>query len=132
MTTKEKNDKEETKRLLAQRESVMCGCSKVKSQLRDRGKYGTCRCDGYSFCYTFGFVFSNALYQYLADAKQVIIREDWDIIEKHAKAIKEYATADIMDVASDDSTKRYELLNKERDFREAMHWLSENWHSLWW
>ena len=56
MTTKEKNDKEETKRLLAQRESVMCGCSKVKSQLRDRGKYGTCRCDGYSFCYTFGLI----------------------------------------------------------------------------
>ena len=119
------------KRVLKKRKSVVCSCKRKQPQ-KDRAKYGTCRCDGYSFCWSVGLVLSNALYQYITDAKQIIIREDFDIIEKHADAIRDYAEADSMDIGDDDINVRWNHLEKERKWREAMHWLTENWQGLWW
>ena len=129
----------EKARLLKKRKSVVCDCKKIKSQLRDRGKYGTCYCDGYSLYNSLGTILSNALYQYIADAKCAIIRDDFDLIEKHANAIRDYAEADSWDktTISDDGEKSaitimMEYNAKEEKWREAMFWLTESWHGLWW
>ena len=123
------------KKYLKLRKDVHCSCNK-KQQDVDRAKYGTCRCDSYSFASTFGQILANALYQYLADAKCAIIREDFDIIEKHANAIQAYIDADSWDLSASfidkDVARGYEYLEKERKWREAMFWLTENWNSLWW
>ena len=132
-TINKKNITEEKrKEWLKQREDVRCDCKKQKSNDKCRAKYGTCRCDSFSFCYTVGLVLSNALFQYLADASHAIIREDWEIIEKHAYAIKNYAKADSWDKFSREPKLAAEFDIKEKEWREAMFWLSENWQSLWW
>lgn len=124
--------KEERKKYLKRRVSVICSCKRKQPQ-NDRAKYGTSRCDGYSFSYSVALVLSNALFQYLADAKQIIIREDWDIIEKHAQAIQDFSEADTWDLLDkEDLSKGQEYLKKEKAFREAMFWLAEEWQSLWW
>jgi len=123
--------KEEKKKYLKKRKDVRCDCKKRRPN-EDRSKYGTCRCDSYSMSHTFGIVISNYLYQYLADAKGVIIREDWEIIEKHADAIRDYAEDDNSDINSDELRERWKFLEKERKWREAMFWLTENIQSLWW
>lgn len=123
--------KPENKEYLKKRKSVICDCKKAK-QIKDRAKFGTCRCDAYSFHYSVGQVLANALYQYLADAKEHIIREDWEVLEKHADAIQEYVDADDFEIVVGDVEKRYQYLKKEKAWREAMHWLTENWQSLWW
>ena len=121
----------QNKQYLKKRKSVVCDCNKKQPQ-KDRAKFGTCRCDSYSFCHTVGQVLANALYQYLADAKDRIVREDWDVIEKHANAIQEYIEADSWDMGNKDAEIRWQYIEKERKWREAMFWLTENWQSLWW
>lgn len=121
----------ESKKYLKKRVDIRCDCNR-KQPLKDRVKYGTCMCDSFSMCYTLGNVIANYLFQYLADAKGTIVREDWDIIEKHAIAIREYTEADSWDLCSDKVKKRYDYLEKERKWREAMFWLTENWQGLWW
>jgi len=86
-----------------------------------------------------GTILSNALYQYIADAKCAIIRDDFDLIEKHADAIRDYAEADSWDktTISDDGEKSaitimMEYNAKEEKWKEAMFWLTENWKGLWW
>ena len=123
--------KNNNKKYLKKRIDIRCDC-KHKQPPKDRMKYGTCSCDSFSLRYTLGIVMSNYLYQYIADAKGTIIREDWDIIEKHADAIRDYAEADSFYVASDKVSERFEYLGKERKWREAMFWLTENWEGLWW
>ena len=126
------------KKYLKQRVSVVCSCNSKRSE-KDRAKYGVSRCDSYSFSWSVGIILSNALYQYLADAKPKIVRDDWDIIEKHANAIREYTEADSWDkmTTSDDGkktaiTRMIDYEKKEQAWREAMFWLTENWISLWW
>ena len=125
-------DEKKRKELLKQRESVVCDCNRQKSNDRSRAKYGTCSCDSYSFNYTVGLILSNALFQYIATASNAIIRDDWEIIEKHANAIKDYAKADSWDKLEKDPEVVFSFTEKERKWREAMFWLSENWESLWW
>lgn len=117
----------------------MCDCKKKKSQIRDRAKYGVSRCDAFSFHHSVGHILSNALFQYVADGKQAIMRDDWDIIEKHAKAIKDFADADSWDKRTTSDwggksamTIMFEYEEKEQAWREAMFWLTENWKGLWW
>ena len=126
------------KKYLKQRVSVVCSCNSKRSE-KDRAKYGVSRCDSFSFSWSVGIILSNALYQYLADAKPKIIRDEWDIIEKHAKAIREYAKADSWDKIATTrdgdksaTTRIIEYNAKEKAWREAMFWLTENWTSLWW
>ena len=130
--------KKEKARLHKKRKSVICDCKRIKSQLRDRGKYGTCYCDGYSLDNSLGIIISNALYQYIADAKGAIIRKDFDLIEKHADAIREFAEADnwdkitVCDFEETAITRMHNYNEKEIAWREAMFWLTESWHGLWW
>ena len=139
-TKKDKYDKEKSKELLKQRKDVRCSC-KAKMPDKDRAKFGTCSCDGFSFCSTVGNVLANALFQYIADASQRIVRPDldWETMERHANAIRAYSEADVwdkmttIDFDGEDAIDR--MINydkKERAWREAMFWLTENWQSLWW
>lgn len=130
---------DEYKKMLKRRVSVMCSCKKKKSQIRDRGKYGTCRCDSYTFHWKVGNILANCLFQYLADAKNAIEcdKEHWDTIEKHAQAIRDYANANSDDaflsssiVVDIDRKKQYR--KKEKAWKEAMSWLTKNWNDLWW
>lgn len=118
------------KEILKRRQSVIC-CNK-KKELADRAKYGVSRCDAYSFNCSVGKILANALFQYVADAEERIVRDDFELILKHAQAIKDYVEVNSMDIASDDLTERCNFLEKERDFRYAMFWLTENWKGLWW
>jgi len=130
--------KKEKARLLKKRKSVICDCKRIKSQLTDRSKYGICYCDGYSLNNSLGTIISNALYQYIADAKGVIIREDFDLIEKHADAIRAFTEADVWDKLTvcdfeeTAMTRMHTYNEKEIAWREAMFWLTENWQGLWW
>ena len=135
---KEKYNKEKAKELLKMRKDVRCSCN-AKMPDKDRAKFGTCRCDGFSFSSTVADVLANALFQYIADASQHIIRpqEDWETMERHAKAIREYAEVDNWDLLSDRKNKdgvcvSTLYLKKESKWREAMFWLTENWQTLWW
>ena len=130
-------NKKEVKKILDQREDITCDCKRKKSNTKNRIKYGTCDCDTFSLCHTLGLVMANSLFQYIKCAKQIIIRDDWGVIEKHAKAIKEYATSDSWLKHSDEKDKKGISLSilqdkKEIAWRKAMFWLQENWQSLWW
>ena len=119
--------------ILKRRVSVIHeGCEKRKKQQNDRAKYGTCSCDSYSFHWSVGCILANSLFQYLADAECVIVRDDWKIIEKHAQAIMDFAEADSWDLCDKEMSVRNKYLEKERNWRKAMFWLTENWDSLWW
>jgi len=115
---------------LKKRKKVIC-CNS-KSELSDRAKYGTCRCDSYSMVSRLPVVISNYLYQYLADAQAIIKREDWTQIEACAMAFREYAEADNWDLLSKDTKVKRAYKSKEREFKNAMNWMIKNWQSLWW
>lgn len=125
-------DKEESKRVFKLRTPVTCDCKRKKSHEKVRAKYGMCCCDAYSFSYAGGMILANGLFQYIADAKGAIVRDDWKVIEEHAKAIKAYAQADSWDALCDDMNRRCEYERKEYAWKEAMHWLTQHWNSLWW
>lgn len=121
------------KNFLKERVSVICDCKKKKSQLRDRVKYGTCICDSFSF-FQFGNILANALYQYLADAKELIIRDDFDIIERHAKAIRGYVNADPWDLVitdKKDNQKSSEYLKKRESLEGSNVLAYRKLESLW-
>ncbi len=126
-----KYTKEDSKRLLKLRKDVRCPCGKKKPN-NDRMKYGTCRCDGYGFYYTVGHILANALYQYVADGSQCIVRDNWEIIEKHATAIREYSEADHWDESDSDLKAKRIYKQKKKNFKEAMKWIVDNWQGLWW
>ncbi len=112
---------------------VDCNCKKGKAAKKTyRSEYGTNSCDSYSLHFTLGIVIANYLYQYIADAKERIVRDDWKTIEKHADAIMAYSEADSWDLYGDDTTLKIAFLEKEKAWREAMFWLTESWQSLWW
>ena len=117
---------------LKRRIPVICDCEKHKAKEKIRAKFGVNTCDAYSFYYKMGLILSNGLFQYLSDAKERIVRNDWDKIEKCAQSIQDFAEASHWDLLSEKIEVRNAFLDKERNFREAMFWLSENWHSLWW
>jgi hypothetical protein len=123
-------DAKKAKELLSKRLDVRCNCNK-KMPNKNRAKYGTCECDAFSFNYTFGVIMSNALLQYIADTSQRIVRDDWEVIEAHAFAIRDYATIDV-DVFNEDVHDRNKYLKITKKWREAMFWLTENWEGLWW
>lgn len=129
-----RKESKEYKEILKNRVVLKCSCKRTKSARRERGKYGTCRCDSYSLDYNLGVIMSNALFQYIADSKMAIMRDDWALLEKHAKAIRDYSTVDSWDNLCEDKErdKRFEFYKKEREWREAMYWLMENWQGLWW
>jgi hypothetical protein len=114
------------------RKDIRCTCKRQKSNEKDRIKFGVCRCDGYSMYYTLGHVIANYLYQYLNDAKGYIIREDYDDIEKHAKAIREFADADNWDEISKNVEERKKYRIKVINWKKANKWLEKNWNTLWW
>lgn len=135
VNTEDKNeeDKKERIKYLKKRVDITCQSKNKKHKDREfkcRSRYGTCRCDSYSLDYTLGLVISNYLYQYLADAKQIIERDDWDKIERCAEDIREYANADHWDAVIDKTKKEYEI--KRQKFKESLDWLYENWAGLWW
>lgn len=126
---------EEEKRILKLKKPVTCECKRQKSRMKERAKYGICSCDTYTFHYSVGLILANALYQYIVDSGHLIKEREkgWNKkIEWVATAIKEYSTADSWDEISDSSDTRYNYRKKEKDFREAMFWLSEHWQYLWW
>jgi hypothetical protein len=127
-----KKEKKEIKEILSKMKPVACDCKRKKSHDRSRIKYGVSGCDCYSMCHSFGVIFSNALFRYIADAKTFIVRDDWDVLLKHAQSIKDYAEADNWDILDSDAKLRNNYMVKERNWREAMFWLTENWQSLWW
>lgn len=136
-TTINKQNKELHKATLKKRKSVIC--YNKKSELASRAKYGVSRCDGYGFSTKVGRILANALYQYVADGRERIVREDWDTILKHADAIMAYAEADNWDSITamwDGDRSPIKVMSdyeaKERAFREAMFWLTEEWQTLWW
>ncbi len=106
--------------------------NRKKTQSSYRGIYGTSKCDSYGLSTTLGIIIANSLYQYIVDAQDRIKRDDWKVIEKHADAIRAYATGDSIDFMSPLSKERIEYFEREKAWREAMFWLSENWGSLWW
>ena len=118
---------------MKKRKELTCTCKGKRKEKADneRMKYGTSNCDGYSFNYSQAIQMSNALYQYIADAYELIIRDDWDIIEKHANSIREYSEADSWDELSTDKKIKQEYKNKDKKFKQAMKWLADNWQSLW-
>jgi len=124
-------DKKERRKYLNKRIDISCNSKNKKHVEREtkcRTRYGTCRCDCYSLDYTLGIVISNYLYQYLADGKSYIIRNDWDKIEKCAKDIRNYAETDKWD----ELLIKKEFDVKRKKFKESLDWLYENWSSLWW
>lgn len=123
---------EETKKYLKKRVDIRCKCKKQKSNEKDRVKYGTCRCDSFSMDYTLGHIIANSLYEYIAHAKVSIIREDFEILEKHAESIRNYIEADSLDGISKEKGVKIEFLKKEKEFKKAMKYITDNWHSLWW
>ena len=118
------------KAFLRRREKLVC-CKNKKAD-KERAKFGTSRCDSYGFSYRVATILTNNLFQYLADAKRRIVRNDWDIIEKHAQAIRDFADADSWDFLSKEKGIKTAYLTKEKNWKQAMSWLAENWKGLWW
>ena len=127
------NDKKERIKYLKKRIDIVCNSKNKKhknQELKCRARYGTCCCDTYSLDYTLGLVISNYLYQYLADAKQVIERDDWDKIEQCAENIRNYAKTDPWERLLDETKEEFK--EKRKLFKESLDWLYENWNTLWW
>lgn len=118
---------------LKKRKDIRDSCHSKRNE-KQRVIYGTCRCDSFSMSTTLLRVIANYLYQFMADAKDTQVREDWELMEKHADAIMAFAEADAWDLIAEgeEKEKRYLYLEKEKKFREAMFWLTENIQSLWW
>ena len=126
-------DKKEKFKYLKKRIDIVCNSKNKKhknQELKCRARYGTCCCDTYSLDYTLGLVISNYLYQYLADAKQVIERDDWDKIEQCAENIRNYAKTDPWERLLDETKEEFK--EKRKLFKESLDWLYENWNTLWW
>ena len=108
----------------------------LKKTHKDRINFGTSRCDSYGLSNYLGNLLANNLFQYCADANSVIIREDFKLIAKHAQSIRDYVNADSWDkfatTGKDAMTRMIDFEKKEKDWREAMFWLTENWQGLWW
>lgn len=124
-------DKKERAKYLRKRVDITCNSKNKKhkdSETKSRARYGVCRCDSYSLDHTLGLVISNYLYQYLADAKHFIVRDDWDKIEVCAESIRDYADMDVWE--SHDNPETYEI--KRKKFKKSLDWLYKNWDSLWW
>jgi len=128
----DKYTKEYAKELYKKMIDIRCNCKNQKSNEKRRIKYGTSKCDTFGLCQTLGEVMHNSLIGYVADGSQGIIRDDWETIEKHAIAIKEYSEADSWDELNQEFKVRNAYQQKQRAFREALFWLGENWPSLWW
>lgn len=111
------------KDFLKKRTKLVC-CGR-KNPDNDRIKYGTSRCDSYALSHRLAIIIANSLYQYVSDAEPRIVRDDWEKIKKCADTIRDFANAD-----SWDSTGKFK--KQEKDFRDAMKWVVENWNSFWW
>lgn len=118
------------KAYLKRRKKLIC-CERKKPD-NERAKYGTSRCDSFSLHYRLGMIIANNLFQYIADAKDKIVRDDWDIIERYAQAIMDFSAADGWDLLSKDSKVKRAYKLKDKNWRQAMDWLAKNWGSLWW
>jgi hypothetical protein len=126
-------DKKERAKYLRKRVDITCDSKNKKHkerELKSRARYGTCGCDSFSLDHTLGLVISNYLYQYLADAKPRIERDDWDKIEQCAEDIRNYANLDPWDECVDELIEEFKI--KQKLFKEALDWLFKNWNSLWW
>lgn len=127
-------EQEQRKQILKKRTDIRCKCRRQKSNEKQRVRYGTCRCDSYTYSLTFGLILANSLFQYVADARMIIVQEDsyWELIEKHADAIKDFAESDSWDELSKEKGVKTKYLRKKKEFKQAMRWLSDNWVGLWW
>lgn len=125
-------NKEQIKGYLKQRINVQCKCKKQILREKDRVKYGVCSCDAYSMYYSLGRVIHNYLVQYLADARPIIKRDDWDKIEGCAKSIKEYIEADSWDYGSSKRGVKSAYIKKEKEFKKSMKYIVDNWNTFWW
>lgn len=129
---KERNKRAKKSPYLKLRENIICDCNRRKTKEKDRAKFGTCSCDSYSMSFTLAIVISNYIYQYLAECKEYIIREDWDILEQCAKDIRKYVKADSWDSFSKNRKVKSEYKKKEIAFKKSMKYLVDNWQALWW
>ena len=136
MKTKKEKKEEHIKAKQYLKNRVKLGDGNLKKRAtasyKERAVYGASMYDAYDLDYSLGIIMANALFRYLADAESCIVRDNWNIIEKHAKAIKDFSMADSFDSCNNDTNIRWEFQKKEQDFRAAMFWLQENWHFLWW
>jgi hypothetical protein len=125
-----KKQLEKRKKMLARRVRLLDGHKDCKRK-SDFQKYGTNKCTTFGLETSLGEIIANNLFQYIADASEVIIRDDWNVIEKHAQAILDFSRTDC-EYVSDNKKAVGEYMQKAKAFREAMFWLTENWERLWW
>lgn len=104
----------------------------AKSRLKARARYGVSKCDAYGLYTYLSQVLSNSLFRYVQDGSKRIVREDWELIEKHAQAIRDFGLTDSWDSASSDIEKKAAFNKKEKAFKEAMKWIADEFHGLWW
>jgi len=107
--------------------SITCDCHRRKTQEKRRVKYGVCLCDTFSMSSTLSKVISNYMYQYVYDAYPKIMREDWDVILKHADNIRDFI------LHGDDvgiSANQYRI--KKRRLKAALKFIFDNFENLWW
>lgn len=118
--------------LLKKRINIQCKCKKQILHEKDRVKFGVCKCDAYNMDHKLGIVLHNYMIQYISDASEHIVMNNVQELEKHAEAIKEYIDADSWDAISKKRGVKSKFLKKEKDFKKAMKYLVDNWHSFWW
>lgn len=93
----------------------------TKASMAQRAKYGVSRCDTYNLDCSLGLIISNALYAYAYHAGKTFSQEDRRLIERHAKAIREYAEAD-----TGDNIEPIEYTDKEYERDMAAYKSSKN------
>lgn len=116
---------------------VTCKCSRQKSNEKMRAKYGVCNCDTFSMSYTLCMVIHNYLQNFLANADGWIAiaqseLKNWDKVKWCAEVIKDFAEADSWDTLDKDEKVKNAFLEKEKNFKEAMQFLVDNWGFFWW
>jgi len=146
MKTFKKYVQKNQKQLLARLKNPTAYCTKkkcVEQTLKNRGRFGTSYCDTYSLSSSLPVIMANALTAYAHYASKAIIRKDLPEIKRHAKAMYDWANADSWDSlpppanTTKQKCKEYIKRNtahakKEKAWKEAMTWLTNNMAGLWW
>lgn len=100
-------------------------CAKETPEVR--GKFGVSYCDTYSMSHALPIIMGNALMAYAHYASKAIVRKDIPTIKRHAKAMYAWGETDAWD-----SLTKSSYAKKQKAWKEAMKWLTENMQGLWW
>lgn len=134
------------KEILKKRVKLQTDSKRKARVLLDRMKYWFSHEEAWNLDLWLWYIIYNWLLTYVADAENTIVRDDFELILKHAESIKEYIESDYFDIFFDrnDETLKYdnkskkykerlkEYKNKEKKFKEAMKWIADNFKWLWW